>query len=239
VNKSCTPDTMHPDIAADGDPLAGLAALVAHRSRRGALSAASPSIAQRVLGRPDHVDPRASVGSARVPTIIAIGPFDDRSHAHQLAAAFIAVRQRCQAQLVLLGEGVQRAVVIRKTSERAVGTSVHVVCGSCEDRWSDVVATADVVVLSSSSGITTLLDVLAAGRAVVAPADPTTVQLVVPAIAGLVYLPGDLSSMTAALLRLLTEPVLSHGMGGRAINVARRHHLETLAKHQYEEANRV
>ncbi|MGH3644691.1 MAG: glycosyltransferase [Mycobacterium sp.] len=239
MNKSSGPDTFHPDIAVVGDPMADFTALVARWRRRGTVGATPPSIAQRALGRPDQVDARALLGSARVPTIIAIGPFDDRTHAHQLAAAFIAVRQQFKAQLVLLGEGVQRAVVIRETSQRAVGTSVHVVSGSCEDRWSDVVTTADVVVLSSSSGTTTLLDVLAAGRAVVAPADPTTVQLVVPGIAGLVYPPGDLSGMTAALLRLLTEPALRRGMGGRAINVARRHHLETLARDQYEEGNRV
>jgi glycosyltransferase involved in cell wall biosynthesis len=226
VIQSSAPDTMQPDIAADGEPLADLAALLARRSHRGTVEAASPSIVQRMLTRPHQVDARASGGLARVPTIVAIGPFDDRNDAHQLAAAFITVRQRCKAKLVLLGGGVQRAVVIRETSERAIGTSVHVVSGSCDDRWSDVVAAADVVVLSGSSGTTTLLEVLAAGRAVVAPADPITVQLVVPAIAGLVYPQGDLSAMTAALLRLLTEPVLRRGMGGRAINVARRHHLE-------------
>ena len=67
-----------------------------------------------------------------------------------------------------------------------------------------------------------LLDVLSAGRPVVAPVDPTTVRLVVQASAGLVYRPGDVSGMAAALLRLLTTPTLRHGMACRAIEVARR-----------------
>jgi glycosyltransferase involved in cell wall biosynthesis len=229
VSQSSTSDRMQPDIAADGEPTADLAALVARRSRRGTVEVVSPSLVQRMLTRPHHVDARVPGGLARVPTIVAIGPFDDRKHAQQLAAAFITVRHQCKAKLVLLGGGEQRAVVIRETSERAVGTSVHIASGSCDDRWSDVVAAADVVVLSSSSGTTTLLEVLAAGRAVVAPADPATVQLIVPAIAGLVYPQGDLSAMTAALLRLLTEPALRRGMAGRAVNVARRYRLEATA----------
>jgi glycosyltransferase involved in cell wall biosynthesis len=176
------------------------------------------------------VDDRASGGLDRVPTIVAIGPFDDRQHAQQLAAAFVTVRQQRKAKLVLLGGGVQDAVGIRETAERAVGTSVHVVSCRRDNRWLDVVAAADVVVLGSSSGTTTLLEVLAAGKAVVAPADPATVALVVPAIAGLVYPRGDLAAMTAALLRLMEEPALRRGMGGRATNVARRHRLETSAR---------
>ena len=161
-----------------------------------------------------------------LPTIVAIGPFDDRAHAQQLAAAFIAVRRQCRAQLLLLGTGEQRTAVMRRTSAQGVGSSVHVVSDSCDYRSSDVIAAADLVVLGSSSGTAVLLDVLAAGRPVVAPADPETVQLVVPAIVGLVYRPGDVSGMAEALRRLVTTPVLRRGMGGRAGHVARRHHLE-------------
>jgi glycosyltransferase involved in cell wall biosynthesis len=235
VNPYPTPETMHPDIPGDGV----LTALIAGRSRRGMVRAAAPSITQRPLTPLDPVDARSLVGLAGVPTIVAIGPFDDHAHARQLAAAFITVRKRCKAQLVLLGGGVQRATVIRQTSERGVGTSVHVVRDSCDHRWSDLVAVADLVVLGSSSGTTTLLDVLAVGRPVVVPADPATVQLVVPAIVGLVYPPGDVSGMAGALLRLLTTPVLRRGMGGRARQVARRYRLETIARNQSDEGKRI
>ncbi|CAN5711961.1 hypothetical protein BH09ACT8_BH09ACT8_11840 [soil metagenome] len=229
MNQPVAPDARQPDVAGGGEPPADLAAHLARRTQRGTVRADSPSTVRRLLTQPHHVEARASGGAlGRVPTIVAIGPFDDPRHAEHLAEAFLTVRQQRQATLVLLGGGANRAVVVRKTSERAAGTSVHVV-SACDDRWSEVVAAADVVVLSSSSGTTTLLEVLAAGRGVVAPADPTTVGLIVPAIAGLVYRQGDLPAMTAALLRLLTEPALRRGMGGRAVNVARRHHLEAAA----------
>jgi glycosyltransferase involved in cell wall biosynthesis len=174
-----------------------------------------------------------------LPTIVAIGPFDDRAHAQQLATAFIAVRRQRKVQLVLLGTGEQRTAVLRRTSAQGVGSSVHVVSDSCDYRWSDVVAAADLVVLGSSSGTATLLDVLAAGRPVVAPADPETVQLVVPAIVGLVYRPGDVSGMAQALLRLATTPALRRGMGGRARQVARRHHLESIAQKPLDEGKSI
>jgi glycosyltransferase involved in cell wall biosynthesis len=229
VSQSPALDTMRPDIAVDGEPPTDLAAHLAQRSHQGIVEADPSSIVQQMPTRPHHVDARASGALARVPTIVAIGPFDDREHAQQLAAAFITVRAQCKAKLVLLGSGAQRVAAIRETSERAIGTSADVTSDSCDDRWPEVVAGADVVVLGSSSGHSTLLEVMAAGRAVVAPADPTTVQLVVPAIAGLVYRQGDLPAMTAALLRLLTDPALRRGMGGRAINVARRHRLVVAA----------
>ena len=169
---------------------------------------------------------RSLVGLAGLPTIVATGPFDNRWHAEQLADAFTAVRRRCNAQLVLLGTGPQRAAVMRRTFAHGVGSCVHVFRGLPADRWSDIVAAADVAVPSTASGPTGLLNVLAAGRPVVAPVSPSTVRLVVPTSAGLVYRPGDVSGMAGALIRLLTSPALRHGMSCRAGEVARRHDLQ-------------
>lgn len=233
MNSYLNPEAMHPAIPGDGD----LTALIAGGRHRGMVRG------QRPRTRLHPVDARSLVGLTGLPTIVATGPFDDPAHAQQLAAAFIAVRRQCEVQLVLLGIGEQRTAVRRRASAQGVGSSVHVVTDSCDYRWSDVVAAADLVVLGSSSGTAMLLDVLAAGRPVVAPANPETVQLVVPAIVGLVYQTGDVSGMAQALLRLLTTPVLRRGMGGRARQVARRHHLEkqcaqTVRGNRYEYAPR-
>ena len=174
---------------------------------------------------------RSLLGLADLPTVVALGPFDDRAHAEQLAAAFTAVRRRCNAQFVLLGTGVHRAAVIRRMFSQGVRCSVHVVA---EDRWQDGVSAADVVIPSTASGSRRLLEVLAAGRPIVAPVNETTVRLVVPPSAGLVYRPGDVSGMAGALLRLLTTPSLRHGMARRAGEVARRHHMQRIRLHESE-----
>lgn len=209
------PEAMHPDIP-----------VIPDRGRQRAVRAEQdPMVARSLVGLPD------------LPTIVAIGPFADLAHAEQLAAAFTAVRRRCRAQLVLLGTGVQRAAILRRTLTQGVRTSVHLVRDSSEGRWSDWVAAADLVVPSNASGSTRLLEVLAAGRPVVAPADPATVRLVVPASAGLVYRPGDVPAMAGALLRLLTAPALCHGMGCRAREVARQYHLQRIALQVADEGN--
>jgi glycosyltransferase involved in cell wall biosynthesis len=174
----------------------------------------------------DPLVARSLIGLAGLPTIVAMGPFDDSLDGQQLADAFATVRRRCNAQLVLFGGGLQRVEVMRRSFARGVGADVHLLRDLSADRWPDVVAAADVVVPSTASGPTSLLQVLAAGRPVVAPINPATMQLVVPSSTGLVYRSGDASGMAAALLRLLTSPTLRHGMACRAREVARRHPLQ-------------
>jgi glycosyltransferase involved in cell wall biosynthesis len=173
----------------------------------------------------DSAAARSLIGFAGFPTILAMGPFEDRSQAEDLVDAFASVRRRCVAQLVLFGTGRQRATVMRHAVARGVGSHVHLLRSYPAGSWSDIVAAADVVVPSTASGPMGLLDVLSAGRLVVAAIDAPTVRLVVPTSVGLVYRRGDVSGMASALLRLLTTPMLRHGMACRAFEVARRHQL--------------
>jgi glycosyltransferase involved in cell wall biosynthesis len=167
-------------------------------------------IAQRRVFTPGAGPARSRLGLPDVPTIVALGPFDDLEHADHLTGALAALRLRCQAQVVFLGGEVD---------------------GS---RWSDLIAAADVVVPSTATGSRALLDVMALGRPVVAPTSPATVRLVVPASAGLVYRQGDVSAMSTALLRVLTTPTLRHGMACRAREVAQRHRLEHVPNNRDE-----
>jgi glycosyltransferase involved in cell wall biosynthesis len=169
-------------------------------------------------------DIRAQIGLASMPTIVATGPFNDPFHAEQLAEAFTVVRRRCTAQLVLLGSGRYRSAVMRRALARGVGADVHLRRSFPTRWWSDSVAAADVVAVSSTaSEPESLLRILGVGRAVVAPVDPVNVRLVLPTSAGLLYRPGDVSAMATALLRLLNSPTLRHGMACRAAEVAWRH----------------
>src|SRR5258708_38960997 len=98
-------------------------------------------IAPLVFSPQDPMVAGSSVGLPGLPTIVALGPFDDLAHAGQLAAAFTTVRRRCQVQHVLLGTGAQRGA--------GVTTSVHAVSDCSADRWPDLIAAADVVVPST------------------------------------------------------------------------------------------
>jgi glycosyltransferase involved in cell wall biosynthesis len=209
----------------------------ARRGKVGLVTNQPAPLGQRPVAARDPMVARWSVSRAGLPTIVALGPFDDGAHAEALAEAFIAVRRRCRAQLVLVGTGVQRAAVMRRTLAHGVGANTHNARNCSGDRWSALVAAADVVVPSPASGSGTLLEVMAAGRAVVAPTNPATVGLVVPASAGLLYRPGDIPAMAGAILRLITSPALRHGMASRAIDVARRHQLQHIEWHRSEEGS--
>jgi glycosyltransferase involved in cell wall biosynthesis len=165
------------------------------------------------------------IGLAGVPTIIAIGPFENRSETEELAQAFATVRRRCVVQLAVFGNGRHRTTVVRRAFAHGVGSDVHLLRNYPAGWWPDIIAAADIVVPSIASGPTRLLDVLSAGRPVVAPIDSTTLRLVVPTSAVFVYRRGDASAMTAALLRLLTMLTLRHEMSCRAAKVARTHPL--------------
>jgi glycosyltransferase involved in cell wall biosynthesis len=184
---------------------------------------------------PDQTAARSSVGLADLPTVVALGPFDDPAHAYQLAAAFTSVQRTCPAQLVLLGMGPYRSAVVRYAAEHGVHARVLLAEGLGRHRLSKLLAAADVVVSSTASTSMRLLEVLATGRPVVAPANAVSARLLLPNSAGLVYQQGDVSGMAAALLRVLTVDRLRNEMTTRAIQVARRHELQRFIRQRSEQ----
>lgn len=179
----------------------------------------APSGRQR-FPRGQSVRARSLVGLADLPTIVAVGPFDDALHAQQLAATFTAAQRTCPTQLVLLGTGAHRRTVVQRAADNNVKHRVHLVEGLVGYRQSKLLTAADIIVPSPASGSAWLLELMAAGRAVVVSASPAAARLIVPASAGLLYCPGDASAMTEAVLRLLTTPTLRDEMAFRAEQVA-------------------
>jgi len=187
----------------------------------------------RLMAGAGSLSCRLSRSTASVPklaTIVAAGPFDDLEHAQQLAAMFTRVQQTCQTRMVLLGEGARRSLVVRRAAERRLQTRLVLVDDCAGPQRSDVLATADLVIPSPASTLSALEETMAAGRAVVASASPATAQLVMPYGAGLLDAPGDISAMTAAVVRLLSHPELRDQMGSRASHVARDHRLQQLSR---------
>jgi glycosyltransferase involved in cell wall biosynthesis len=183
-------------------------------------SAKPPSVGHGRRRQPNEsARARLSFGLPELPTIAAAGPFDDMGHAQRLAAMFTAVQQSCRAQILLLGAGTRRSVVEQRAAEHQLKKRLF--AEDCSgQRRSQLLAAADLVILSPASGPGTVIEVMAAGRALVAPANPVTAQLLMPCSAGLLYRPGDGSAMTAAVVRLLTHAELRMEMGSRASQVA-------------------
>jgi glycosyltransferase involved in cell wall biosynthesis len=179
---------------------------------------------RRVWG--DTASDRSFPGVPDPATIVALGPFDDVEHAQHLATMFIAVQQTCPTELVLLGTGAGRSLVVRRAAERALQTRLVLVEKPVGQRLSQLLTAADLVIPSPDSVPSALVEVMAAGLAVVASASPAAAQLVMPFSAGLLYGPGEGTAMTASVVRLLTQTELRHQMGRRARQVAQRHRLQ-------------
>jgi glycosyltransferase involved in cell wall biosynthesis len=186
----------------------------------------------------DDPTARTRLGLADLPAIVAVGPFDDITYVHHLAAAFTILQRACRAQLLLLGTGAHRTAAMRVVPPSA-RNRVHLLDDDSKSFCSEIITAADLVVFGALSCPRRLLDVLAAGRSVVAPMDPATVRLVVPTSAGLVYRPGDVAALTSAINRLMTTPQLRQGMASRAREVARRHALEQRQCHEVREMKRT
>jgi glycosyltransferase involved in cell wall biosynthesis len=183
-------------------------------------SATPPSVGHGRRRHPNEsARARLSFGLPELPTIAAVGPFDDMGHAQRVAAMFTAVQQSCRAQILLLGAGTRRSVVEQRAAEHQLKTRL-LVEDCAGQRRSSLLAAADLVILSPASGPATVIEVMATGRALVAAANPVTAQLLMPCSAGLLYRPGDGSAMTAAVVRLLTHAELRLEMGSRASQVA-------------------
>jgi glycosyltransferase involved in cell wall biosynthesis len=180
--------------------------------------------------RGDTTSGRSLARQSDLATVVAVGPFDDLEHAQELAAMFTDVQPTCRTQLVLLGRGTYRSLVIRRAAERALQVRLVLIDDCAGPQLSDLLAAADLVIPSPDSAPSALVEVMAAGRAVVASAGPATAALVMPHSAGLLYRPGDVSAMTAAVLRLLAHPELRHQMGRRASQVVRDHRLQALSR---------
>jgi glycosyltransferase involved in cell wall biosynthesis len=181
---------------------------------------------------------RPMVGLSNLATIVAAGPFDDLDHAQQLAAMFTDVQQTCRTQLVLVGRGMCRSLVVRRAAERRLQTRLILIEDCAGPQWSDLLDSADLVIPSPASTPSVLMETMAAGRAVVASASTSTAQLVMPYSAGLLYRPGDVSAMTAAVVRLLAHPELRREMGSRASQAAQRQRLQPLSRQWPDESRK-
>jgi hypothetical protein len=107
------------------------------------------------------------------------------------------------------------AQVVRRAADYGVPNRMHLVGDRVGRSRSNLLAVADVIVPSPATGTGMLLDLMAAGRAVAASASPPATRLLLPAAAGLLYWPGDVSAMTAAIERLLTAPPLRNWQHGQ------------------------
>jgi len=152
-----------------------------------------------------------------------VGSFQ-KWHGTDLLARMIGEigRARPKVRFLLVGDGSELASVKRSTAQ--LGEQVLFTGRLPHDRIPNVVATFDIGVTPDAAFYQSPLKVIewmAAGRAVVAPAYPPLRDVIDDGVQGLLFEPRNLEALCSAVLRLVDEPALRSKLGAAAAAKAR------------------
>jgi glycosyltransferase involved in cell wall biosynthesis len=116
-------------------------------------------------------------------------------------------------RLVILGEGPKRAAIERAAAAAGIGERVHL--PGFVARPETVVGLFDIFALSSDSEQfpVSVLQAMAAGVPVAAPAVGDIAAMVAPENAPFIVTPGDEAGLAGALARLAADPALRRAVG--------------------------
>ncbi|MGO4885241.1 MAG: glycosyltransferase family 4 protein [Bryobacteraceae bacterium] len=175
---------------------------------------------------------RAEMGGGAERLIGFVGRLvPDKGGAVLLAAAQTVLTTYPDAKFVFVGEGPARQEWETRACELGIASKVVFTGG--RDDMPSVYASLDLVVLPSFQEAMPmcLLEALAAARPVVATAVGAVPKVVIPGVTGLLCDPGDVSGLSAAILRVIREPDLARmfGNNGRA-HVARHYAAKVVAR---------
>jgi glycogen synthase len=164
------------------------------------------------------------------PRVVFLGRLARQKGVLPLVEAFARVRTP-GAQLLLVGDGPQRADVERLVERLGLAKRVRV-CGFVpHDRVPAVLASADLMVLPAiyEELGTVLIEAMQAGIPVVASHVGGIPEVVQHGITGLLTPPGDVEALAAAIDEVLCDPALAVRLGAAARLRAPQHDLEHVA----------
>jgi len=166
---------------------------------------------------------RESIGlPTEGPVVGTVGRLIDRKGHQELLDAWVTVRATVpDAQLLIVGDGPDRAALEAQAKRLNIGDSVHFV--GLRDDVPDLLATMDVFAFPSHyEGLPgALLEAMAAGLPTVATPVDGNAELLEAYESGLFVDVGDRAALARALVLLLTQPAVAAEMGRSAQQRAR------------------
>lgn len=166
-------------------------------------------------------------GKSPAPTIVCVAKLRPEKGHRLLLEAMAQVRDRLpDVRLVLVGDGEQGPALVRQAAAMRLEDNVEF-AGAVPEVW-PYLADAHVFALASQSeafGIA-IVEAMAAGLPVVAPAVGGIPELVRPGESGELFHPGDHDALAGHLVRLLTSPELRARMGAAAREAAEPYRME-------------
>ncbi len=206
----CASETIRQMLTADG--VAEARSVTVHEGiDLGRVAAAPPAKLHEELWLPHH--------APIVGNVAALVPH--KGQKHLVEAAALVVREVPDARFVIAGEGELRASLERQIREHRLDK--HVMLAGFRPDVLSLHQAFDLFVMSSvTEGLgTSLLDAMAAGRAIVATRAGGIPEVVVDGVTGLLVPPRDHGAMAAAIVRLLKDAALRQRMGEAGLARAR------------------
>lgn len=162
------------------------------------------------------------------PTLLFVGRLDEEKHVRELVAALPAIRGRVDAQLVLVGTGNQRARLLAQADRLGVAEHVHCLGFVPDPDLPAAYATADVFAMPGVAELQSLvtLEAMASGLPVIAAEAMALPHLVRPGVNGYLYPPGDVATLAAHAIALLSDPSASRRMGRASRDIALDHDFD-------------
>jgi glycosyltransferase involved in cell wall biosynthesis len=188
--------------------------------------ALAPEVGDRVTVIPNGVDAeRFGPGPAFVhprPYLLAVGRLARQKGFDTLLEAFARVASSRDVDLLIAGEGPERAVLADLRGRLGLSERVHFLGGLEPDGVAALYRGAVVVACPSRwEGLPLVcLEAMATGCAVVAAAVDGIPEAITPGETGLLVPSEDAEALTAALVELLDDPALRERLGRRAREVA-------------------
>jgi len=179
-------------------------------------------------------EPQPWIAGPRPPTIVSVARLrPEKGHATLLAAFAIVLQHEPTARLVLVGDGPLRAQLEGFVREHAMAANVEF-AGAVAEIW-PYLAAADVFALASKAeafGIA-VVEAMAAGLPVMAPAVGGIPELVTPGVTGELFPAGDAEALAARLLAVLSSD--RRGEIASAARATAAHHKMDRTIEQYFE----
>ncbi|MBI2322986.1 MAG: glycosyltransferase [Chloroflexi bacterium] len=204
-----------------------LALLRRHGLRRPAHVISTGVALDRFRPRPRDAALAVRLGLPAKRTVLYAGRLDADKRLDVLLAGFARLRERCDAHLLLVGDGGARAALERAAQGRGLGAHVTFAGFLPAPDYTQVFALADVFAITSPAELQSLvaLEAAASGLPLVAVDAGALPELVKPGGNGDLVPPEDPAALAAALASILAEPGRAAALGRRSRALAAAHDL--------------
>jgi len=171
---------------------------------------------------------RDKYGVPEQPTCMYVGRLDAEKRVGDLIRALSIVREEVDAQLVIVGDGHQRAELIELAEREGVEGYV-IFTGFVEDEdLPGAYAASDVFCIASVAELQSIvtMEAMATGKPVIAADAKALPHLVREGVNGHLFKPGDAGTLASRLAEILADEGKRATMGKRSIEIVAQHDFE-------------